>query len=52
MGQTLIEICGNVGSDDDPAGTVNLYWRVRLEKISEYILGDLKKNTVKFSKLW
>ncbi|BAW18342.1 DNA topoisomerase IV subunit A [Mycoplasmopsis bovigenitalium] len=49
MGQTLIEMHGNVGSiDDDPAAAMR-YTEVRLEKISEYILGDLKKNTVKFA---
>ncbi|BAP01334.1 DNA topoisomerase IV subunit A [Mycoplasmopsis californica HAZ160_1] len=49
MGRTLIEMHGNVGSiDDDPAAAMR-YTEVRLEKISEYILGDLKKNTVKFA---
>ncbi|QJR43522.1 DNA topoisomerase IV subunit A [Mycoplasma miroungigenitalium] len=49
IGHTLIEMHGNVGSiDDDPAAAMR-YTEVRLAKISEYILGDLKKNTVKFA---
>ncbi|WP_425411727.1 DNA topoisomerase IV subunit A [Mycoplasma simbae] len=49
MGKTLIEMHGNVGSiDDDPAAAMR-YTEVRLQKISEYILGDLKKNTVKYA---
>ncbi|QBF34401.1 DNA topoisomerase IV subunit A [Mycoplasmopsis phocirhinis] len=49
IGHTLIEMHGNVGSiDDDPAAAMR-YTEVRLAKISEYILGDLKKNTVKYA---
>ncbi|TQC51544.1 DNA topoisomerase IV subunit A [Mycoplasmopsis mucosicanis] len=49
MRMTLIEMHGNVGSiDDDPAAAMR-YTEVRLAKISEYVLGSLKKNTVKYA---
>ncbi|WP_406616995.1 DNA topoisomerase IV subunit A [Mycoplasmopsis adleri] len=49
MGHTLLEMHGNVGSiDDDPAAAMR-YTEVRLSEISEYIIGDIKKNTVKFA---
>ncbi|WP_029512617.1 DNA topoisomerase IV subunit A [Mycoplasmopsis iners] len=49
MGHTLLEMHGNVGSiDDDPAAAMR-YTEVRLAKISELLLEDLKKNTVKFA---
>ncbi|WP_029906422.1 DNA topoisomerase IV subunit A [Mycoplasmopsis opalescens] len=49
MGHTLVEMHGNIGSiDDDPAAAMR-YTEARLAKISELVLGDIKKNTVKFA---
>ena len=49
MGYTLLEMHGNVGSiDDDPAAAMR-YTEVRLSEIANYVIGDLKKNTVKFA---
>ncbi|WP_029513351.1 DNA topoisomerase IV subunit A [Mycoplasmopsis primatum] len=49
MGHILVEMHGNVGSiDDDPAAAMR-YTEVRLAEISDYIIGDLNKNTVKFA---
>ncbi|KKB26772.1 Topoisomerase IV subunit A [Mycoplasmopsis meleagridis] len=49
MGYCLLEMHGNVGSiDDDPAAAMR-YTEVRLAKISDLLLEDLKKNTVKFA---
>ncbi|WP_406615957.1 DNA topoisomerase IV subunit A [Mycoplasmopsis hyopharyngis] len=49
MGITLLDMHGNVGSiDDDPAAAMR-YTEIRLAKIADYVIGDLKKNTVKFA---
>lgn len=49
MGHTLVEIHGNVGSiDDDPAAAMR-YTEARLSEIADYVIGDIKKNTVKFA---
>ncbi|WP_027334751.1 DNA topoisomerase IV subunit A [Mycoplasmopsis felifaucium] len=49
MGHTLLEMHGNVGSiDDDPAAAMR-YTEVRLSEIAEHVIGDIKKNTVKFA---
>lgn len=49
MGHTLVEMHGNVGSiDDDPAATMR-YTEARLSEIADYVIGDIKKNTVKFA---
>lgn len=48
MGHTLLDMHGNVGSiDDDPAAAMR-YTEVRLSEISQYIIGEIKKNTIKF----
>ncbi len=49
MGHTLVEMHGNVGSiDDDPAAAMR-YTEARLSEIADYVIGDIKKNTVKFA---
>ncbi|MBZ4226499.1 DNA topoisomerase IV subunit A [Mycoplasma tauri] len=49
MGHTLVEMHGNVGSiDDDPAAAMR-YTEVRLTEISNYVIGDIFKNTIKFA---
>ncbi|SJZ48148.1 DNA topoisomerase IV subunit A [Mycoplasmopsis verecunda] len=49
MNIPLLDMHGNVGSiDNDPAAAMR-YTEVRLSKISEYIIGDIKKETVKFA---
>lgn len=49
MGHTLVEMHGNVGSiDDDPAAAMR-YTEARLSEIVDYVIGDIKKNTVKFA---
>lgn len=49
MGHTLLEMHGNVGSiDDDPAAAMR-YTEVRLAALADLVIGDLKKNTVKFA---
>ncbi|UCP02797.1 DNA topoisomerase IV subunit A [Mycoplasmopsis bovis] len=49
MGHTLVEMHGNVGSiDDDPAAPMR-YTEARLSEIADYVIGDIKKNTVKFA---
>ncbi|UUM25708.1 DNA topoisomerase IV subunit A [Mycoplasmopsis agalactiae] len=49
MGHTLVEMHGNVGSiDDDPAAAMR-YTEVRLSEIANYVIGDIRKNTVKFA---
>ncbi|QCZ36912.1 DNA topoisomerase IV subunit A [Mycoplasma nasistruthionis] len=45
----LLDMHGNIGSiDNDPAAAMR-YTEVRMSKIAEYVLGDLKKKTVKFA---
>ncbi len=49
MGHALVEMHGNVGSiDDDPAAAMR-YTEARLSEIADYVIGDIKKNTVKFA---
>ncbi|WP_282460739.1 DNA topoisomerase IV subunit A [Mycoplasmopsis bovis] len=49
MSHTLVEMHGNVGSiDDDPAAAMR-YTEARLSEIADYVIGDIKKNTVKFA---
>ncbi|MEE3928362.1 DNA topoisomerase IV subunit A [Mycoplasmopsis ciconiae] len=49
MNIRLLDMHGNVGSiDNDPAAAMR-YTEVRLSKVANYILGDLKKNTVDFA---
>ncbi len=49
MGHTLVEMHGNVGSiDDDPAAAMR-YTEARLSEIADYVIGNIKKNTVKFA---
>ncbi|WLP85714.1 DNA topoisomerase IV subunit A [Mycoplasma seminis] len=49
MNLPLLDMHGNVGSiDNDPAAAMR-YTEVRLSKISEFIIGDIKKDTVKFA---
>ncbi len=49
MGHTLVEMHGNVGSiDDDPVAAMR-YTEARLSEIADYVIGDIKKNTVKFA---
>ncbi|MGY5139650.1 DNA topoisomerase IV subunit A [Mycoplasmopsis gallinarum] len=49
MNYPLVEMHGNVGSiDDDPAAAMR-YTEAKLSKISDLVIGDLKKNTVKFA---
>ncbi|EGV00591.1 DNA topoisomerase IV subunit A [Mycoplasmopsis columbina] len=49
MGLPLLEMHGNIGSiDDDPAAAMR-YTEVRLAKIADLLLSDLKKNTVSFA---
>ncbi|MGZ9800758.1 DNA topoisomerase (ATP-hydrolyzing) [Mycoplasma sp. AC1221] len=44
----LLDMHGNIGSiDNDPAAAMR-YTEVRLSKVCQYILNDLKKNTVAF----
>ncbi|TDV23558.1 topoisomerase-4 subunit A [Mycoplasmopsis mustelae] len=44
----LLDMHGNIGSiDNDPAAAMR-YTEVRLSKVTEFILNDLKKNTVAF----
>ncbi|UUD36105.1 DNA topoisomerase IV subunit A [Mycoplasmopsis citelli] len=48
MNIPLLDMHGNVGSlDDDPAAAMR-YTEVKMAKIANYILGDIKKNTVNF----
>ncbi|WP_036463533.1 DNA topoisomerase IV subunit A [Mycoplasmopsis sturni] len=48
MNTKLLDMHGNVGSiDDDPAAAMR-YTEVRMSKVTTYILGDIKKNTVDF----
>ena len=49
MNMPLVEMHGNNGSiDDDPAAAMR-YTEARLEKLSEYMLNGIKKNTVVFA---
>ncbi|VEU75669.1 DNA gyrase subunit A [Mycoplasmopsis maculosa] len=49
MGYKLLDMHGNVGSiDDDPAAAMR-YTEARLAEISDYIIGDINKQTVKFA---
>ncbi|VEU78205.1 DNA topoisomerase IV subunit A [Mycoplasmopsis columbinasalis] len=49
MGIPLLQMHGNIGSiDDDPAAAMR-YTEVRLAKIADLMLSDLKKNTVAFA---
>ncbi|VEU76375.1 DNA topoisomerase IV subunit A [Mycoplasmopsis columboralis] len=48
MNIPLLDMHGNVGSiDDDPAAAMR-YTEVKMAKIANYLLGDIKKNTVAF----
>ncbi|WP_426461348.1 DNA topoisomerase IV subunit A [Mycoplasma hafezii] len=48
MNIPLLDMHGNIGSiDDDPAAAMR-YTEVKMSKIANYILGDIKKNTVSF----
>ncbi|WP_406614006.1 DNA topoisomerase IV subunit A [Mycoplasma corogypsi] len=49
MNIPLLDMHGNIGSiDEDPAAAMR-YTEVKMAKIAEYILGDIKKNTVTFA---
>ncbi|UUM19858.1 MULTISPECIES: DNA topoisomerase IV subunit A [unclassified Mycoplasma] len=49
MNIPLLDMHGNVGSiDDDPAAAMR-YTEVKMAKVANYILGDIKKNTVNFT---
>ncbi|WP_036452735.1 DNA topoisomerase IV subunit A [Mycoplasma buteonis] len=48
MNMPLLDMHGNIGSiDDDPPAAMR-YTEVKMSKIANYILGDIKKNTVQF----
>ncbi|QGZ97893.1 DNA topoisomerase 4 subunit A [Mycoplasma sp. NEAQ87857] len=48
MNIPLLDMHGNIGSiDDDPAAAMR-YTEVKMAKIANLILGDIKKNTVQF----
>lgn len=49
MGHTLVEMHGNVGSIDDDSAAAMRYTEARLSEIADYVIGDIKKNTVKFA---
>lgn len=48
MGYILVEMYGNVGLIDDDLVVVMCYIEVRFFEIVNYVIGDIRKNIVKF----